>query len=173
MNNKNKIYILKYMTYILLLFFFYVLQTTPHLFEIQGIKPNLVIPIVICIAMLEGEFISGLFGALGGMLCDLSAFSAFGFYAILLLIACTVTGLLVIYLMKNTLTNAVVLSTAALLTIFLLDFFFMFGLWGYEGNSRILLTQTLPCVIYSALTAPLFYLLFSKLFAAFEERVKT
>ena len=77
--------------------------------SVFGIKPNLVIPAVVCIAMVEGEFVGGLLGALGGMLLDLGAFSVFGFYSIQLLVICVAIGLLVIYLMKNNLLSAAIL----------------------------------------------------------------
>lgn len=81
-------------------------KPTPGFLSVFGIKPNLVIPAVVCIAMVEGEFVGGLLGALGGMLLDLGAFSVFGFYSIQLLVICVAIGLLVIYLMKNNLLSS-------------------------------------------------------------------
>lgn len=78
-NNKAKVYAVKYCSYVLILLALYVLQTTPGFLSVFGIKPNLVIPAVVCIAMVEGEFVGGLLGALGGWLLDLGAFSVFGF----------------------------------------------------------------------------------------------
>lgn len=65
-NNKAKVYAVKYCSYVLILLALYVLQTTPGFLSVFGIKPNLVIPAVVCIAMVEGEFVGGLLGALGG-----------------------------------------------------------------------------------------------------------
>ena len=49
--------------------FLYVLQCTPGFLEIMEVKPILLIPAAITLAMFEGEFIGGLYGAFAGLLC--------------------------------------------------------------------------------------------------------
>lgn len=54
----------KYLIYVLIVYFSYILQVTPSLFSIAGVRPVLVLPAVICIAMFEGEMAGALIGRL-------------------------------------------------------------------------------------------------------------
>jgi cell shape-determining protein MreD len=87
-----------------------VLQSTPGFLSVFGIKPNLLIGSAICLAMFEGEFVGGLYGALAGMLLDLGSSRIFGFYSILLFIFCIGAGLAVIYLLHLTWINALMMT---------------------------------------------------------------
>ena len=62
--------VLKFSVYALIVFSAYIIQTTPGLFDFYGIKPILVLPACICIAVFEGEFAGGLFGFFFGLFCD-------------------------------------------------------------------------------------------------------
>ena len=103
----------KHLIYCLGLILCYVLQTTPGFLQIFGVKPFLVIPAVIAIAMQEGEFTGALYGALGGMLCDLGANTFYGFYTLTLFLYGAAVGLMLIYLMKNDNWMLLVLKTGA------------------------------------------------------------
>ncbi|HCB99771.1 MAG TPA: hypothetical protein DEP42_00890, partial [Ruminococcaceae bacterium] len=63
----------KWLAYALSMLLIAALQTTPHLFPaISGVRPVLLIPFVIAIAMREGTAVGGVFGALSGLFWDLS-----------------------------------------------------------------------------------------------------
>ncbi len=171
-NNKAKVYAVKYCSYVLILLALYVLQTTPGFLSVFGIKPNLVIPAVVCIAMVEGEFVGGLLGALGGMLLDLGAFSVFGFYSIQLLVICVAIGLLVIYLMKNNLLSAAILCGGTALFLGITQFFFLYALWGYEDVFRLYLTKILPTGVYTTVFTPLFYWGSRKLYDFYQSKLE-
>lgn len=64
MGRKRALIAGKHLIYCFGLIFCYVLQTTPGFLQIFGVKPFLVIPAVIAIAMQEGEFTGALYGAL-------------------------------------------------------------------------------------------------------------
>ena len=67
MGRKRALIAGKHLIYCFGLIFCYVLQTTPGFLQIFGVKPFLVIPAVIAIAMQEGEFQTGaLYGAGAG-----------------------------------------------------------------------------------------------------------
>ena len=71
MQQRKKLYhILKWSSYVLLIIIAYVLQTTTSLFVIFGVKPLLLAPLAVCIAMFEGEFAGAIFGAVAGLLAD-------------------------------------------------------------------------------------------------------
>ena len=153
----------KHLTYTLLLMGLYVLQATPGFMMVLGIKPLLVLPAVVCIAMQEGEYLGGIYGMVGGMFCDLSSFTYFGFNALLFLLMGVGIGLLVEYLLNNSAINALLLTMVAMVIKGLVEFFFMYGIWGYEGAGLIYLNKLIPTLIYSALFVPLWYRLSVKL----------
>ena len=172
MNRKIKSYILQYTLYSLIFLFLYLLQTAPGALVVSGYKPLLLLPAAVCVAMHDRELVGGIFGTVGGMLCDMSAMTYFGFNAILFLILGTAVGLLVEYLMQGTLLNALLFTLAALTLVMLCAYFFQYGLWNYEGSQIILWKKMLPTILYSTLWALPFYPLFgrlSRLFAAQRE----
>lgn len=172
MNNRPKINAAKYTVYVLIMAALYVLQSTPGLLAVSGIKPNLVIPAAVAIAVCEGEFIGGVFGTLAGILCDYGAPSLFGFNAMILLVCCVAVGLLTIYLLRPTVVNFMILLAASLLIRGLLDYLLNFYMWGYENVQLLLTGQVLPGILYSLLPAPLAYLVFSRLYEHFEQMME-
>ncbi len=167
MNEKLRIRIAQQVVYVLLMVALYVLQTTPGFLEVAGTRPNLVVPAAICIAMLEGEFLGGLYGALAGVLCDLSGMAIFGFNGIILLVAGVVAGLAFIYLLRPCLSNFLLLTLGALCIRGLLDYFLNYYMWGYDQVWRVLAWEILPVVLYTTLLAPLPYLLYRWVFGRF------
>ncbi|MBC8586041.1 hypothetical protein [Youxingia wuxianensis] len=173
MNNKKYIYAAKYFVYFLVMVGMYVLQTTPGFLSVFGTKPNFVIPAAICIAILEGEFVGGIYGVLGGILCDFGGFMLFGFHSIIMLIACVIAGLLTIYLLQPGVINYVLLVFVTMMVRGLLEFLLGFAVWGYEHVWMILVYNILPGVIYTAAVSPLIFYLYRWLDREFELRVRT
>jgi len=160
MNNKIRVYAFKYFSYTAILLCLFVLQSTPDFLSFGGVKPILVIPACVCIAMVDGEFIGGIFGAVAGVLCDLGSLALFGFNSIVILICCICIGLLVIYLMRLNLVNAVLLTVSTLTIRGLLDYFVTYAMWGYENSSLIIFTGIIPCILLTAVfTPPIFFLI--------------
>ena len=171
--NKSRFYLVcKHVLLVLLLVCAFVLQTTPRLFEIYGVKPNLLVPMAVCIAMYEGDFSGGVYGALAGLLCDLASFTLFGFNGLILLLCGTAVGLLEIYWIRQKLSNALLCAGGALLLRAFLEYFFYFQVWGYDDVGWLLLRQTLPTVLYSMVPVPLFYRLFGRFKQYFDEKMK-
>lgn len=135
----------------------YVLQTTPYLFALFGVKPLLLIPASVCIALHEGELAGGLYGALAGILCDTAGRVFFGYYSILLLAACAGAGLLIIYMMNLSLPNAVLICFVCAFCLCSLEYVLMYGMWNYEKAELIYLRQTLPTVLYTTVVTPVLY----------------
>lgn len=169
MNNKSKILIIKYALYVLVMILLYVLQTTPRFLTILDVKPNFVIPAAVCIAMLEGEFIGGLYGALAGILCDLGGRMLFGFNAIIIMASCVCVGLLFIYLLRPGVINFVLLVTGTMLLRGLLEYLLGFVMWNFENVWMVLAYMILPAVLYTSAVSPLIYYLFRWMNGKFEE----
>lgn len=153
---------IKWVTYLALLLVLFVLQTTPGLFQIMGVRPILLIPFVICLSMFESEKTAAIIGALAGCLWDSNTMRLFGFSAIILLICCVSCSLLIMYLIKANLVNAMLLCTATVAIYLSIDFLFYYVIWGYDGLTSILLRYLLPMAGYTLVIAPLIFFLVKK-----------
>lgn len=150
--------IIKWVIYSLMLYVLLVLQTTPGLFEIKGVKPMLILPLAVFVAVFEGEK-GGLFFAIAtGILTDLASDKILGFTSIILSVCCIAIALLTIFLVRATLINCCVLCTVTLSIYCLLDYLFYYLIWGYSGTFAILLRHYLPMVVYSAIISPLIFI---------------
>ena len=147
----------KYGVYALLLLLLHFLQEAPA-FSFFGVRALPVIGLFIPIAMLEDEFCGGLYGLLAGILCDTASMAIFGVASMLFLIMGCAAGLLTIYLVNARARSAVLFTAAAAGVYGLICHYMLYGVWGYEGAGRLLLTQTLPSVLLTALwSLPLFF----------------
>lgn len=163
-----RLYILKNVLYTLLVLLCYVAQETPRLLTVAGVRPVVVIGAVVAIAMVEGEFAGGLFGLLAGLLCDTAAFHFFGVASIFFLVLGTAAGLLIIYLVQSNLRSAFLITGSFALAYLFASHYFIYGIWGYEGAARLLLIQTLPSVLYTALWGTLLFALVRHLAGRFD-----
>lgn len=170
-NNLRKVYTAKYSLYIVLFIFFAVLQSTPKFLEFFGVKPIFIFPCVVAVAMADGELIGGIFGAIGGILCDYTMSNVFGFNSILLLVGGTFVGLLVIYYVKDSLKNSLYLCSILVFIRGILDLLFGHTIWGYGNNFYMFTRGILPTCIYTVAITPTFYYIFKKLSAFFESKI--
>ncbi len=85
----KKLLFFRYFAYSLLIILLYVLQATPMLMpEIFGGKPLLLLCLALSIASVEDKIPSLIFGAVCGIITDISAGGTVGFFAILLTLIC-------------------------------------------------------------------------------------
>lgn len=160
--------ILKFFVYAVIVFASYVIQSTPGLFEFQGISPMLVLPACICLAVYEGEFAGGLFGFFAGLFCDSAAETVFGFNALFYMVLCAAAGLFAIYYFRRSNMNVMLICLGALFLSSVLEFFFVFVLYGYEGLSGFFYLEVAPQIVYSSLFSLPYCLLFRWLHRTFE-----
>ncbi len=172
MTRKTGVYVWKYTVYVLFILICYILQETPVLFSIFGVKPLLVVPAAVCIAVLEGEFAGGLLGAFAGILCDMGGITIFGLNGILMLVMCAACGLIIIFLLRQNMLSAVLLCTAVIFLRGSLEYLVCLAMWGFANVGEYYLRHTLPCIVYSAAVSPLLFLAVKKLHGIFEERLK-
>jgi len=159
----RRLFIIKNLIYTLMLLTAYVLQETPALLEINGVRPMLVAAVIVSIAMLEGEFSGGLYGLFGGILCDTAAFHIFGVASIFFLIFGCACGLLIIYLVQPNRRTAFLLSFLFSLFYGGIAHYLIYGMWGYDGAAMLLLTRTLPCAVYTGAAGLVIFTLAGKL----------
>lgn len=160
--------VFKWTVYVVLFLLIYVFQTSVSLIEVFSIKPMLLVPAAVCLAIHENEFAGGIMGVFAGLLCDLGGGELFGFNALILLVCCVASSMVVQYLMKPNLFTALVLGAGTLLIRGMLDYLFFYVMWNYEGSTHILVRYILPTILYSLIVLPLFYLLFKKLKKSFD-----
>lgn len=172
MNKRAKIMVVKYVTYSLLMLVLYVLQSTPQLFSIAGIKPVLVFPFAVAVAMFDKQLAGGLFGLFAGILCDTSSNVLFGFQSSLYLVICTAVGLLVVYFMQPSVVNSLIFTGCGLGFRLFLEYFFYYVMWGYDNSQLILLGQMLPLLLYTLVVTPLLFLAVRKMHLFFEEKME-
>lgn len=158
----------KYLLYFLTLIILYAMQTTAGLLEIYGIRPIWVIPFAVAMAMSEDVMTGAIFGALSGLFCDLGSQALFGFNGVLMLCGCTTIGLLCLYLVKANWKSALLLGGALGGTRALLEFFFFYLIWNYEGILLVFLRSTVPMFLYTTALTPAFLWLIRKIKAAFD-----
>lgn len=157
MKNKGMLLAVKYALMVLFLILLYAVQTTLPLFGGRGVYPVLLVAAAVAIAMTEGEFAGGLFGALCGLLCDLGGQSLFGFNGLMLLLCGAGVGLLTLYLVRPSWRSSLLFTAAAALFRGGVGFFFAYGIWGYENAHLIFIRETLPVALCTAVTAPVFF----------------
>ncbi len=163
--------IFKYTLYALILLLLYILQTTPGVLELAGAKPMLVIPAALAIAMVEGEFVGGVYGALAGLLCDLGGSVLFGFNGLFLSVFCIGAGLLVIYLMHCNTRGALLFVTVTMLVRGSVEYLFGYRMWGYENVWKIFALRILPMSLYTILVTPLLFWLIRWIYRLFQKRL--
>lgn len=172
MNNTKYIIFIRHLTYSLIFLLLYVVGTVPRFAQIGGVKPIWVIPAAISLAMFEGEFYGGIYGAAAGLLCDMGSFLLFGFNGLLTCIYCVAAGLIVIYLMRCNLLGCILFVFVFMLIRGSLEFLFSYGMWGYEDVWKIYFSKTLPTAVYSTVISPLIFYPMRKLCHHFRTMLK-
>lgn len=158
MKSTRGLRIFKYALYSVLLYLLYIIQTTPGLFSLWGIKPIWVVPFAVSIAIYEGEFAGGIYGAVAGLLCDLGGFTLFGFNGLVCCLCCIASGLLVIYLMRRNVAGCMLFVLFTMMLRGSIGYFFAYGLWDFDNSWKIFVYQTLPTTLYTvAITPPVYY----------------
>ena len=140
----------KWSCYSLLLLLAAVMQTLPGVLTIAGARPLFILPLCMAVSIYEGEFRGALFGAVGGLLWDLTAGRVAGLLAIQLLVVCFMTSVLVQLFLRVNHMNFILLCAAAVALVTGVDFLFNYLLHGYGGLGWLYLRRVLPVVLLSA-----------------------
>ena len=136
---KRKFALIRWIIFTLIVWFVFIFTTTGNF-----IKPNLLIPIALCISMREDPLVSAVLGMSCGFLSDIAFGKIEGYTAILLLIGCVCTSLLFSHLLRETLINMTVITLMYSAVHFFLDYFFYYVIWDYESENVILKNYILP-----------------------------
>lgn len=149
---------LKWVCYSLVLLLLFGLQSSPALLRVGNVKPVLLIPAAIAVALFENEAGSGGFGLAAGLLWDLSAGKLFGFYGMVLMVCCICVSLLSMYFMKVNVANAVLLTAGSGFLCTVWNFVFYYLIWGYPGAAQCFIRLLLVLLYTVLLAAPVYWI---------------
>ncbi|MCL2105883.1 MAG: hypothetical protein FWH26_02295 [Oscillospiraceae bacterium] len=141
----------------LTVFLFAMAQNVPWFPVIYGASALPLIPLVVAIAVLDQEAAAVLFGAMAGVLWDVTSLSR-GWHAIYLTVAAFACAMLMRYILNRNLLTVLLLNLAAAAL-------YLIPRWmaEYPRNDPMLvpmlLRHSLPTLAYTLLLSPLIYLL--------------
>ncbi len=158
-SRRNLELVTKWLCYSLVLVLAAVLQTTPRFLNIGSVKPVFLLPVCLAVALCEGPYAGALFGAVGGLLWDLTAGRTVGLLGISAMLLCFGAALIVVSYLKVNHMNFVFISGAGCLFIVSMDFLFNYVMRGYSDMAQRFWGVLVPiCVFTAAISPPVFWL---------------
>ncbi|HIT53630.1 MAG TPA: rod shape-determining protein MreD [Candidatus Fimivicinus intestinavium] len=154
---KKQVYLRWAITALVILLVSLVQNTGGLLPKIYGVSAMPLIPLTVCIAMLERETAGACFGMFAGMLWDAVTVRGDGFHAVVLLLTGCACGLLLHYLMRMNFVTALLLAACAALLHNVLYWLVFLAIPGYAGAWGALARFYLPASLYSLLFLPVFF----------------
>ena len=143
----------RWLLYYLVIFSSFLIMTSGTL-----LKPILLVPIAICIAIDNNQYASVLTGAVCGFLIDISCGKLFGYNAVILSFFCIVVSLLFELYLRHRFTNYILITAAVSYIQCRLDYKFYYQIWNYENVERIFTHVTLKVWVYTVISAVFVYL---------------
>ncbi len=157
----------KWSSYLLILLLGGVLQTTPGFLQIGGVKAVFILPVCLAVAVEEGEWAGAVFGAVGGLLWDLTAGRTAGLLAIGILLLCFGAALLLELYLRSNRVNFMLLTGVSCLVLLSMDFLFNYLMPGYARPGERFLSIILPTCVLTAAVSPLAWWLVRRATARF------
>ena len=160
---ERKNFVLRWATYIALIFLSYLFQITPRVFEIFSIKPLWLLSIAVCISVYESEITASVVGVICGLFMDISSGRIIGFNAAVLMVLCCGVSLLATYVMRINFISNMIVTVGACFLHQMTDYIFSFLIWIEKGSHKLLYTQYLPTLVYTAIITAFFYMLVKRI----------
>lgn len=147
--------------YTILAVLFCALQTTIFgAVNLFGVRPNLLMALFVCVALLRGCFEGGAVGLLCGLLTDVMGYGTFGVNSLMFLYMGAGLGLLNGKFYRVRGVVAVFSAFAASFTYSFFYYFFAYFVWGNGGMWFALSHKILPESVYTAVAAiPVLFIL--------------
>lgn len=140
----------------------------------KSVKPIILIPLCICICMNEDEYPAAVLGGICGLLIDFSCGKFFGYSSVFMIAFCVATVLLFKHYLIQNVFNVILLTVAYIFVYELLDYFFYYAMWNYEGVSYVFRRKCIPCIFLTTITAPIIWLIIKPVLKRFyPKRAKT
>ena len=160
-----KVRILLYSLFLTLLYLLaYII--TPLRFN--GVSPSYLLCAVVALGLFENEYFGAIYGLVFGLISDLVGSGVFGFNALFCMLLCVGAGLVFIYVLRRSVLNVMLISLFAIFTRSLLEFFFTFVIYDYQGLPQFFYTVIAPQAVWTAVFSLPLCLLFRYLHSRFE-----
>lgn len=169
---KTTVEVFKWIVYIVLLFVFFIVQTSVPVLAVFDVRPVLVVAFVVAVSMQERETYAMAFGILAGFMWDFSSGKVPGFNAIILMLCCIVISLATMYFMGNNPVNSMLFCALTMVLQGLFDYLFYYVIWGYADSYLVLLRYILPTALYTTVVTPLLFLLVRWIHNKLESRME-
>ena len=151
--------IIRYLAYTLELLVLFMLQEIPGLLpQIFGVRPVLLLPAVLTIALFEEDLPSMAFGIVGGLFCDFGLSGVLGFHALFLAVLCYLVSHISRTFFQINLLTALVTGFWTIALVVLAQWFFLYY-FSYSYPGYAFTHHYLPKYCYTMLFVPLLYLL--------------
>lgn len=126
----------------------------------KDVKPIYFIPLCICICMNEGEYTSAVLGGVCGLIIDQAYGKAFfGFSSIIMIAICVGSTVFFRHFLFPNGINVIILTAASTFIYQLLDYFFFYAMWDYEGAGYVFSDISIPCILYTVMISPVAYII--------------
>ena len=151
--------VIRYLAYTLEILVLFMLQETPGLLpSIFGVRPVLLLPAVVSIAMFAKEIPALAFGIVGGLFCDFGLSGTLGFHALVLGLLCFFISLVVRVYMQVNLVTALLTGVWSIGLAICAQWFFLY-FFNYAQPAYAFTHHYAPKYGYTLLFMPLLYLL--------------
>ena len=158
--------VIRCLAYTLELLVLLMLQESPGLLPpIYGVRPVLLLPAVIAIALFEEEIPAMAFGIVGGLFCDFGLAGALGFHGAALAVLCFFISLQSRSVMQVNLATALLTGAWSIGLTVCAQWFFLYY-FTYSMPGYAFTHHYLPKYFYTMLFVPLLYLLNKALYQA-------
>ena len=140
--------------YYLLIFVSFIIMTSG-----TWLKPIILVPICLGIAINNNQYASVVTGAVCGFLIDICCGRLFGYNAVILAFFCIAVSLLFELYLKDRFINFMLITTIVSYIQCRLDYKFYYQIWEYEDVGLIFRHVTLRVWVYTVISAVFVYLL--------------
>lgn len=155
---KRRIYaVLKWVLYSVILCFSYAFMMTPGLFELGDTRPLIVLPMIICVSVFEGELSGGIFAIFAGILWSSGVTMFWGFHPLILYFCAVLCGVVTsIYLQEN-LPSTMLVAGVAIAIYLGASFFVNYAIWNYGNAGEIFKRNYVPTFFFTWAVTPIYY----------------
>lgn len=150
----------RYLGYVILIVVLYVFQGAPMIVpEIFGGRPLLLVPLALCIASCENTVVSIVFGAVCGVLTDISCDGTVGWFAFALTLICCFENFIFSRYFVPSFLTVMIFSFAAVTATILLYYVFFVLFAGVESGGILFVNHYISRTLYTfAVTIPIYFL---------------
>lgn len=154
--------LLKWFILFCLLILLYVIQTTPKLFEVNSIKPFIVLPFILCLSGFLDQLTTFSLTLIAGFMLDYNSEMIYGFNALFLLLFISISFISFKYFIKFNLFISLIFTSIIFLIYSTINIFYHNSIFnGYYNKNTVLFMVGI--YIYTLLITPFVYLVVYKI----------